>query len=139
MKELKLNNSNRVALAHDGITSMALQETDAMIGVSGRWWCFPGAQIDGDSWEGEWRNDGRVYLYDDAGKVVESTEVSEAETEQMSREALLADVLELAVERLRSGEGWNEATTDDLLREILRVYPALVKKPFALALLSESL
>ena len=26
-----------------------------MISISGRWWSFPGAQLDGDSWEGEWR------------------------------------------------------------------------------------
>jgi hypothetical protein len=45
-------------------------------------------------------------------------------------------VLELATARLRSGQGWDEVTTGDLLREILRVYPAHVKKALALALLS---
>jgi len=105
MKELKLNNSNRIALAHDGITSMAQQETDAMIGVSGRWWKFPGAQIETDSWEVEWRSDGKLYLHDDTGNVVEGIELSDAETEQLAQETLLADLLELAVVKFRSREG----------------------------------
>lgn len=43
--------------------------------------------------------------------------------EQLFRELQLADVLEVAVVKLRSGEGWDEGTTGDVLREILHVYP----------------
>jgi hypothetical protein len=89
-----------------------MQDTDGMINISGRWWSFSGAQLDGDSWEGEWR-DGKVYLHDDAGIVL-----SEAEVEQLTREMLLADVLEAAAAKLRSGEGWEDATTKDVLNEI---------------------
>jgi hypothetical protein len=89
-----------------------------MISIDGRWWCFPGAQIDGDSWEGEWRDDGEVYLHDGVGNIVKGRELSEAEVEQLSRETLLADVLEAAAAKLRSGEGWEEATTKDVLNEI---------------------
>jgi hypothetical protein len=96
---------------------MELQDTDMMISISGRWWSFPGAQIDGDSWEGEWR-DGKVYLHDGVGKIVEGRELSEAEVEQLAREMLLADVLEAAAAKLRCGEGWEEATTTDVLNEI---------------------
>lgn len=58
------------------------------------------------------------------------------ETEQLFREVQLADVLELAAARLRSGEGWEEGTTGDVLREILHAYPEHVKKALGLALLS---
>jgi hypothetical protein len=44
-------------------------------------------------------------------------------TEQLFREIQLADVLELAAAKLRSGRGWDEGTTGDVLREILHVYP----------------
>ena len=97
---------------------MAQQDTDMMISIDNRWWSFDGARIDGDSWEGEWRGDGKVYLLDDAGKMIEGRELSEAEVEQLSRETLLADVLEAAAAKLRSGEGWEEATTKDVLNEI---------------------
>jgi len=43
-------------------------------------------------------------------------------TEQLLRELQLADVLELAAAKLRSGIGWDEGTTGDVLREILHVY-----------------
>jgi hypothetical protein len=76
------------------------------ISISGRWWSFPGAQIDGDSWEGEWCGDGEVYLHDAAGNVVKGRELSEAEIEQMFRETLPRDVLELAAAKLRCGESW---------------------------------
>jgi len=56
--------------------------------------------------------------------------------EQVSRELQLAGVLEAAATRLRTGQGWDEGTTGDVLREILHVYPAHVKKALALALLS---
>jgi len=89
-----------------------------MISIGGRWWSFPGAQIDGYSWEGEWRSDGKVYLRDDAGNTVEGIELTDAEMEQLTREMLLADVLEAAAAKLRSGEGWEDATTTDVLNEI---------------------
>jgi hypothetical protein len=58
------------------------------------------------------------------------------ETDQLFREVQLAGVLELAAAKLRSGEGWDEGTTGDVLREILHVYPKHVKKALALALLT---
>jgi hypothetical protein len=79
---------------------------------------LPGARIDGDSWEEEWRSDGRVYLHDGTGNVVEGSELCEAEVEQMSREMLLADVLELAALKLPSGEAGTEARPRDVLNEI---------------------
>jgi hypothetical protein len=57
-------------------------------------------------------------------------------TEQLFRELQLAGVLELAAARLRSGEGWDEGTMGDVLREILHVHRDHVKKALALALLS---
>ena len=58
-------------------------------------------------------------------------------SEQVSRELQLAGVLEAAATRLRTGQGWDEGTTGDVLREILHLYPAHVKKALAMALLSE--
>ena len=43
--------------------------------------------------------------------------------EQLFREVQLADVLELAAAKLRSGEGWEEGTTGDVIREILVFSP----------------
>jgi hypothetical protein len=34
--------------------------------------------------------------------------------------------------RLRTGQGWDEGTTGDVLGEVLHVYPAHVKKALAL-------
>jgi hypothetical protein len=61
------------------------------------------------------------------------------ETEQLFREVQLADVLELVAMKLRSGEGWEEATTGDVVREIWHVFPEHVTKALALALLSAKL
>jgi hypothetical protein len=36
----------------------------------------------------------------------------------------------------RTGQGWNEGTTGDVLGEVLHVYPAHVKKALGMALLS---
>jgi hypothetical protein len=58
-------------------------------------------------------------------------------SEQVSRELQLAGVLEAAAIRLRTGQGWDEGTTSDVLGELLRVYPAHVKKALAMALLSD--
>jgi hypothetical protein len=57
-------------------------------------------------------------------------------TEQLFRELQLAGVLELVAARLRSGQGWDEGTTGDVLREVLHVYAEHVKKAIPLALLS---
>lgn len=57
-------------------------------------------------------------------------------SEDVSRELRLAGVLEAAATRLRTGQGWDEGTTGDLLSEILRVYPAHVKRALAMALLA---
>ena len=57
-------------------------------------------------------------------------------TEQLFRELQLAGVLELAAARLRSGQGWEEATASDVVRELLHVYAAHVKKALATAVLS---
>ena len=89
---------------------------NAMLWFSDRWWWFPGSRIGADS-EFEWR-DYRLDLLEADGSAVEGRELSEAEVEQMSRETLLADVLELAAAKLRSGEGWDEGTTGDVLNEI---------------------
>jgi hypothetical protein len=94
------------------------EDTDAILNIDGRSWRFPGAQIETDSWEVEWRGDGKLRLHDCVGNVVEGTELSEAEIEKMFREMLLADVLEAAAAKLRCGEGWEEATTTDVLNEI---------------------
>jgi hypothetical protein len=56
-------------------------------------------------------------------------------SEQVSRELQLAGVLEAAAAKLRSGQGWDEGTTGDVLREILHVYPAHVKKALGVALM----
>jgi len=58
-----------------------MQDKDVMISIGGRWWSFPEAQIDLRS-EFEWR-DGKVYLHDGAGNVVEGRELSEVEVEQL--------------------------------------------------------
>ncbi len=93
---------------------MAQQDADRMIGVSGRWWCFPSAQIDGDSWEGEWRSDGKVYLHDGVGNVVEGTEVDNPKVlavvplptpqERRRRETLLARLMLVMVDIVLAGD-----------------------------------
>ena len=57
-------------------------------------------------------------------------------SEQVRRELQLAGVLELAAASLRTGQGWDESTTGDVLGEVLHVCPAHVEKVLALALLS---
>ena len=49
-------------------------------------------------------------------------------SEEVSRELQLAGVLEAAATKLRTGQGWDEGTTGDVLHEILRVYPKHTKK-----------
>jgi len=129
MKELKLtNHENRPPSGHDrdvrvpaalnteGLDAMPYLDMNAMLWFSDRWWWFPGSRIGWDS-EFEWRDSG-VYLLEPDGTAVKGAELSEAEIEQLSRETLLSDVLELAAAKLRSGEGWDEGTTTDVLNEI---------------------
>jgi len=118
---------------------VAQHETDGMIGIGGRWWRFPGAKIDTGLWEGELGSHEAMLLHDGDGAVIEGVELSEAEIEQMSREMLLADLLELAVGKLRTGKGWDEGTTGDVFREILNVYPDHGKKAIGLAMESGTL
>jgi hypothetical protein len=115
---------------------MAEQETEVIIEISGRWWSFPGAQIDGDSWEGEWRSDGRLYLHDGVGNMVEGTEVANPEAlavvalpsaaERKRREIMLARVMLVAVDLILSGEGMGLETARDLIREVLHACPESV-------------
>ena len=101
---------------------MAQQQTNAMIGVSGRWWRFPGAQIETNSWEVEWRRDGKRYLRDDTGSVVEGTELSDAEIEQLSREMLLADILEVRSNLQNPIKKWNLISNDDYQHSLARYF-----------------
>jgi hypothetical protein len=107
-----------------------------MISISGRWWSFPGAQIDGDSWEGEWRSDGTVYLHDDAGNTVEGTEVDNPEVlavvalpspeEQRRREIMLARVMLVAIDIVLAGDPLGLDMARDLSRELRHCYPELL-------------
>jgi hypothetical protein len=44
-------------------------------------------------------------------------------SEQVSRELQLAGVLEAAAARLRTGQGWDESATADVLNDVLKTYP----------------
>ena len=57
---------------------MASQNSGEMISIGGRWWSFPGAQIEMCSSEFEWR-DGKLWLLDGVGNVVEGVEVDNPE------------------------------------------------------------
>jgi len=57
-------------------------------------------------------------------------------TEQLFRELELAGVLEIAAAKLRSGQGWDEGTTGDVLRDVSHVYSEHVKRALAMALLA---
>ena len=57
-------------------------------------------------------------------------------TEQLFRELELTGVLELAAAKLRSGQGWDEGTTGDMLRDVSHVYSEHVKRALGLALMS---
>jgi hypothetical protein len=106
-----------------------------MIRVSGRWWAFPGAQIETDSWEVECRGYGKLYLHDDAGNTVEGTEVDDPEVlavvplptpeEQRRREVMLARVMLVAIDIVLAGDPLGLETARDLLREVRHAYPEL--------------
>jgi hypothetical protein len=111
-------------------------ETEVIMEISGRWWSFPGAQIDGDSWEGEWCGDGEVYLHDSIGNMVEGTEVDNPEVlavvplpsaaEQRRREVMLARVMLVAIDIVLAGDPLRLETARDLLRELRHAHPELV-------------
>ena len=149
MKELKLtNHDNRPPSGHDRDLrmpstldrqenlNMAQQDADGMISIGGRWWSFPGAQIDGDSWEVEWRSDGKLYLHDETGNVVEGIEVDNQEVlavvplpsaeERRRREVLLARLMLLAADIVLSGEFLGLDAARDLGRGASHAYPELV-------------
>lgn len=107
------------------------------ISLGNEWWCFPDAQIDTGSWEGEWRSDGRMLLRDDAGKLVEGIEVDEPEDisevlatptpeERRLREVNLARLMLVIVDIVLAGDPLGLETARDLLREVRHTYPALV-------------
>jgi hypothetical protein len=112
------------------------QDTDGMISISGRWWSFPGAQIDEDSWEVECRGYGKLYLHDGVGNVVEGTEVDNPEVlavvplpspeERSRREVLLASLMILMTDHILSGDPLGLETARDLIREVRHTYPELV-------------
>jgi hypothetical protein len=109
---------------------------DAMISIGARSWSFPGAQIDTDSWELEWHSDGKVYLHDDTGKVVEGIEVDNPEAagilavplpeERRLKEILLARLMILVTDHIFAGEGLGLESVRDLVRELRHAYPELV-------------
>jgi len=104
--------------------------------ISGRWWSFPGARIDGDSWEGEWCGEGEVYLHDSIGNVVEGTEVDNPEVlaivplpsaaERRRREIMLARAMLVAIDIILAGDPLGLETARDLSRELRHTYPELV-------------
>jgi len=116
--------------------SMAQQETEEIIEISGRWWSFPGTQIDEGTWEIEWRGDGNLYLHDGVGNVVEGTEVDNPEVlavvplpsaaERRRREVMLARVMLVAIDIVLAGDPLGLETARDLLREVRHAYPELV-------------
>ena len=117
-------------------TNMAQQGKDGMIGIGGRWWRFPGARIDTDSWEGEWRSDGKLYLHDCVGNVVEGNEVDNPEVlavvplpsaaERRRREIMLVRVMLVAIDIVLAGDPLGLETALDLVREIKHTYPEIV-------------
>ena len=113
------------------------QATDGMISISGRWWSFPGAQIETDSWEVECRGYGKLYLHDGVGNVVEGTEVDDPEDiagvsavpppeGRRRREIMLTRVMLLAIDIVLAGEPLGLETARDLLHEVRHACPELV-------------
>ena len=115
---------------------MESQDTDAILNIDGRSWCFPGARIDTDAWEVECRGYGKLYLLDGAGNVVEGTEVDNPEVlaglplptpeEQRRREVMLARVMLVAIDIVLAGDPLGLETARDLMRELRHTYPEVV-------------
>jgi|SRR5579872_893540 len=100
---------------------------DAMISIGARSWRFPGAQIDTDSWELEWHSDGKVYLHDCVGNLVEGLEMFlPSPEERRHREVLLARVMLVAIDIVLAGDPLGLETVRDLLWELRHCYPELV-------------
>ncbi len=128
-RTLRTAGDGRVLMAHFE------QDTDGMINISGRWWSFPGAQIDLHS-EFEWCGDGRLYLHDGVGNAVEGTEVNEPKVlgvlaipspeERRSRELLLARLMLVMVDIVLAGDPLGLETARDLSRELRHCYPELL-------------
>ena len=106
---------------------MASQKLDGMISMGGRCWSFPGTQIEMCSSEFEWR-DGKLWLHESTGNVIEGTEVSDGTTEQFLRKVQLAGVLELAAAKLRSEGLGDEGATVVLVSEIKHTFPELLEE-----------
>ena len=114
---------------------MAQQNTDVMISIGGRSWRFPRARIKTDSWEGEWRSDGKMVLHDDAGAVIEGIEVDNSEDagvlavalpeEKRRREVNLARLMLVAADIVLAGDPLGLETGRDLVREVRHCYPEL--------------
>ncbi len=100
-----------------------------MISIGRQWWRFPGAQIDTDSWEGEFRSDGKMLLHDGTGAVIEGIEVDEPDDvaeERRRRQVALARLLLVAVDMTLAGEPLGLETARDLGRELRHAYPELL-------------
>jgi len=109
---------------------------DAMIWIGGRCWKFPGARIDSDSWEGEWRSGGKMLLHDDTGAMIEGIEVDEPEDisgvlatptpeERRLREVNLARLMLVMEDIVLAGGPLGLGTARDLLLEVLHCFPEL--------------
>jgi hypothetical protein len=115
---------------------MEHRDKDAMIGMGARWWKFPGARMETDSWEVEWHSNGKVYLHDDTGKVVEGVEVDNPEDagvlaeplpeERRRRELLLARLMLVMVDIVIAGDPLGLESARDLSRELRHTYPELL-------------
>ena len=111
-----------------------MEETDGIISIGGRWWSFPGSRIASDS-EFEWR-DGKLYLHDGSGIVIEGIEVDNPEVlavvslpsaaERRLREVNLARLMLAIVDIVLVGDPMGLETTRDLSRELRHAYPELV-------------
>ena len=118
---------------------MESQGEIVIINIGSRSWRFPGSEIDLNS-EFECRGDGKLYLHDDSGAVIEGIEVDEPEDisgelaislpeERRRRELQLARVMLSAVDLIVSGEGLGLESGRDLIREIEHTFPELVIQP----------
>jgi hypothetical protein len=109
---------------------------DAMVWIGGRCWKFPGARIDGGSWEAKWRG-GKMLLRDDTGAVIEGIEAPEPEDisellatptpeERRLSEVNLARLMLVIVDIVLAGDPLGLETARDLVREARHACPELV-------------
>jgi len=115
---------------------VAQQDTDAIISIGSRSWRFPVPEIGLDS-EFEWRGgDGKLYLHDGVGNVVEGTEVDNPEVvavvplpsaaERRRREVMLARVMLVAIDIILAGDPLGLESARDLVREVKHTFPELL-------------